>query len=98
MNSRTYENIQGLLSYTVLLSGGVALAFTLEYNNLVSEKDITAWGLQNVPVIFNTAWAIFGIAIIAKVWGAWVENKFWLKGKIADKLHALAYRIDPRRK
>lgn len=98
MNSRTYENIQGLLSYTVLLSGAIALAFTLEYNNLVSEKDITAWGLQNVPVIFNTAWVIFGIAIIAKVWGAWIENKFWLKVELADKLHALAYRIDPRRK
>ena len=97
MNSRTYENIQGLLSYAVLLSGGVALAFTLEYNNLVFENDITAQGLQILPVIFNTAWAIFAVAIIAKAWGAWVQNKFWLKVEIADKLYNTAYKIDPRR-
>jgi len=97
MNSRTYENIQGLLSYAVLISGAIALALTLEYNNLVLENDITAWGLQNVPTIFNTAWAIFGVAIIAKVWGAWVHNKFWLKVEIADKLYNTAYKIDPRR-
>lgn len=97
MTSKTYENIQGLLSYAVLISGAIALVFTLDYNNLVIEKDITAWGLQNVPIIFNTAWAIFGIAIIAKAWGAWVQNKFWLKAQLADKLHNTANKIDPRR-
>lgn len=98
MTSRTYDTIQGLLSYAVLFSGAIALAFTLEYNNLIFENDITPWGRQNLPIIFNTAWAIFAVAIVAKVWGFWIENKFWLKGDIADKLHAFADKIDPRRK
>lgn len=98
MTSRTYETIQGLLSYVVLISGAIAFAFTADYYFLVQENDITAWGLKYTPVIFNTAWAILAVAIIAKAWGHWVENKFWLKISFADKLHALAFKIDPRRK
>lgn len=98
MTSRTYETIQGLLSYAVVISGAIALAFTLEYNRLISENDISLWGLQNLPTIYNTAWAIFGIVIVAKVWGFWIENKFWLKVKLADKLHNTADQLDPRRR
>lgn len=97
MTSRTYDTIQGLLSYVVLFSGAIAVALSADYYFLVQENDITAWGLKHTPVIFNTAWAIFAIAIVAKVWGFWIENKFWLKGEIADKLHQIANKIDPRR-
>ena len=98
MTQRTYDNIQGLLSYAVLLSGAVGVAFWVDYNNLLGADDLSVWGYAYGPVIFQTFFGVFAVALIAKLWGAWVHNKFWLKAEIADKLHAIADKIDPRRR
>jgi hypothetical protein len=93
-----YEVTQGVLSFVVLISLALAGTFTLEYYNLVNAMDITSWGMTYVPVIFNTAWVIFALAVVAKLWGGWVQNKFWLKVDLADKFYSVGNRIDPRRK
>jgi len=98
MTTRTYENIQGLLSYAVLIGGTIGFAFWVDYYQLLGENDLTSWGYTYTPVIFQTFFGIFAVALIAKLWGAWVHNKFWLKAEIADKLHAIADKIDPRRR
>ena len=98
MTSRTYENIQGALSFVVLGSFSIAFTFTAEYYNLLNALDLTPWGMTYVPVIFNTAWVIFALAVIAKVWGAYVSFRFAYRIDIANKLYALADKIDPRRK
>ena len=97
MTRTTYETIQGVLSYVVLLSLAVALTFTIDYHNLLGANDLTTWGKQFMPPFFNTAWAIFALALVAKVWGSWIHNRFWLKLELAKKLHATADKLDPRR-
>lgn len=94
--TRFYDTIQGLLSWVVLLSLGVALPFTLEYYNLLNAMDLSAWGKQYLPPIFNTAWAIFALALTAKVWGGIVENGRYYRLGLAHKLRYYADRIDPR--
>ena len=98
MSSRTYENIQGLLSYAVLIGGAVGFTFWVDYYQLLGENDLTSWGYTYTPVIFQTFFGVFAVALIAKLWGGWVHNKFYLKIEIADKLHAFADKIDPRRR
>jgi hypothetical protein len=98
MTQRTYDNIQGLLSYAVLIGGAVGFAFWVDYYELLGASDLSTWGYSYGPVIFQTFFGIFAVALIAKLWGAWVHNKFWLKVEIADKLHAIAEKIDPRRR
>lgn len=98
MTSRTYENIQGGLSWVALLSAGVAFPFTLEYYNLINAMDLSVWGQQYLPPVFGTAWAIFAVAMVAKVWGALANEGFWYRIQIANKLYAVADKIDPRRK
>jgi|TARA_B110000977_G_scaffold195439_1_gene273870 magnesium-transporting ATPase (P-type) len=93
-----YEIAQGVLSFVVLISLVFAGTFTLEYYNLVDAMDITPWGMTYVPVIFNTAWVIFALAVVAKLWGGWVQNKFWIKADWADKFYSVGSRIDPRRR
>ena len=98
MTQRTYDNIQGLLSYAVLIGGAIGVAFWVDYYELLAESDLSTWGYSYGPVIFQTFFAIFAVALVAKLWGGWVYNKFWLKIEIANKLHATAEKIDPRRK
>jgi hypothetical protein len=98
MTTRTYETIQGLLSYAVLISGIVGFAFWVDYSNLLGANDLSTWGYSYGPVIFQTFFGVFAVALIAKLWGAWVHNKFWLKVEIADFLQKMSVRIDPRRR
>ena len=97
MTQRTYDNIQGLLSYAVLITGAVGFAFWVDYHELLGASDLSTWGYSYGPVIFQTFFGIFAVALVAKLWGAWIHNKFWLKVEIADKLYNTAYKIDPRR-
>lgn len=98
MTQRTYDNIQGLLSYGVLLGGAIGFAFMVDYYQLLGANDLTPWGYAYAPVIFQSFLGLFAISLVAKLWGGWVYNKFWLKAEIADKLHRTADRIDPRRR
>ena len=98
MSSRTYEIIQGVLSYVVLMSLALAATFTIDYNNLLGANDLTAWAREFMPPFIITTWAIFAVAVVVKLWGAWVQYRFWYRIDLSNKLHALAERIDPRRK
>lgn len=98
MKSNTYENIQGILSYGVLLGGAIGVALWVDYYQLLNANDLTPWGYAYTPVIFQSFFALFAVSLIAKIWGAWVHNKFWLKIEIADKLRNTADKLDPRRK
>jgi hypothetical protein len=98
MTQRTYDNIQGALTYAVLASGTFALLFWLDSVNLIAVGDYSEFGYQVMPKVIGTLFVIFGLAVIAKVWGAWVHNRFWFRVRLADKLHNTAYKIDPRRK
>ena len=93
-----YEVTQGVLSFVVLISLTLAGTFTLEYYNLLNAMDLTPWGKSFMPPFFITAWVIFALAVVAKLWGGWVQNKFWLKVDLADKFYSVGNRIDPRRK
>lgn len=98
MTQRAYDNIQGVLSYVVLISLAIAGTFTMEYYNLLNAMDLTPYGKSFMPPFFMTAWAIFALAVIAKLWGGWVHNKFWIQLDLANKFYAVAEKIDPRRK
>tara|TARA_B110000503_G_C7089427_1_gene388741 strand:- start:553 stop:873 length:321 start_codon:yes stop_codon:yes gene_type:complete len=98
MTSRAYENIQGILSFVVLGSLAIAGTFTMEYYSLLNAMDLSDWGKQYLVPFFTTAWIIFGLAVVAKLWGGWVQNKFWIKADWADKFYSVGNRIDPRRK
>lgn len=97
MTQRAYDNIQGLLSYGVLIGGAIGFTFWADYNFRLLDNDLTAWGYAYVPTIYNSFFTLFAVSLIAKLWGGWVHNKFWLKARLADKLHATAYKLDPRR-
>jgi len=98
MTQRTYDNIQGALTYAVLASGTFALVFWLDSVNLIAVGDYSNFGYEVMPKVIATLIAIFAVALIAKVWGAWVHNNFWIRARLADKLHNTANQIDPRRK
>jgi fumarate reductase subunit D len=96
VSSRAYDLIQGILSYVVLLSLVVAGIFTAEYYSLLNAMDLSDWGKQFLVPFFTTAWIIFGVAVIAKAWGAWVQYRFWYALDLAKALRRLADRVDPR--
>ena len=98
MSQRTYDNIQGVLSYVVLLSLAIAVTFTIDYNNLLGANDLTSWAREFMPPFIVTTWAIFAVAVVVKLWGAWVQYRFYYRIDLSNKLHNLAERIDPRRK
>ena len=98
MSQRAYDNIQGLLSYVVLISLAIAVTFTVDYSNLLGANDLTAWAREFMPPFIITTWAIFAVAVVAKLWGAWVQYRFWYRIDLSNKFYALAEKIDPRRK
>lgn len=98
LTQRSYDTIQGLLSYVVLISLAIAVTFTVDYTQLLGANDTTAWAREFMPPFIITTWAIFAIAVVAKLWGAWVQYRFWYRIDLSNKLHALAEKIDPRRK
>lgn len=98
MTQRAYDNIQGLLSYGVLIGGTIGLVFWIDYHQLLGANDLTSFGYTYTPIIWQIFFGLFAVSLIAKAWGAWVYNNFWLKARLADRLHAIAYRIDPRRR
>jgi hypothetical protein len=75
MTSRTYENVQGVLSYVLLISGALALVFTVDFNNLLGANDLTTWGMVNMPIIITATWVVAGLTLVAKVWGHLVNIK-----------------------
>ena len=97
MNTKAYETIQGALSFLVLGSLAIALTFTIDYFQLVNALDISLWGQTFMPSLIAGAWAIFALAVIAKVWGAYVNFRFAYRIEIANKFYAIANKIDPRR-
>ena len=97
MNTKTYETIQGTLSFLVLGSLAIALTFTIDYFQLANALDLSIWGQTFMPSIIAGAWAIFALAVIAKVWGAYVNFRFAYRIEIANKFYAVANKIDPRR-
>ena len=98
MSDRAYENIQGVLSYVVLLSGFIGFAFTLEYFNLLNAMDLSEFGKQFLPPFITGAWVIFALAIVAKIWGDLANVGFYRRIQVSNKLYNLAEKIDPRRK
>ena len=98
MTQRTYDNIQGVLSYIVLISLAMALTFTVDYYNLLAVNDLSDWGARFTPPFIAGAWTIFGLAVVAKLWGAWVQYNFWYRIDLSNKFYAIAEKIDPRRK
>ena len=98
MTQRTYDNIQGLLTYAVLVPATLALVFWVDSIGLIAVGDYSNFGYEVMPKVIGGLLVIFGLAVIAKVWGAWVHNNFWIRARLADKLHNTAYQIDPRRK
>jgi hypothetical protein len=70
----------------------------MEYYNLLNAMDLSEWGKQYLVPFFTTAWVIFGLAVVAKVWGALVHFGFWYRIDLSNKFYAVAEKIDPRRK
>lgn len=98
MTQRAYDNIQGLLTYAVLVPATLALVFWVDSIGLIAVGDYSDFGYEFMPRIITALLVISALAVIAKTWGAWVHNNFWIRARLADKLHNTAYQIDPRRK
>lgn len=94
---RGYESIQGGLSIFALTFGAVGVGASADFHFLKSEADLSAFGAEFYPVLITVGLSVFLGAMVLKGIGAWVHNKFWLKIELAEKLHGLASRIDPRR-
>lgn len=92
--NKAYDITQGLLSWIGFLALGVAFPFTLEALGAINALGYNQY-VAETALIFS----LVGIsAVSVKLVMGWASNKFWIKIRIADKLHAIAYRIDPRRK
>ena len=98
MTQRTYDNIQGLLSYGVLIGGTIGLVFWVDYHQLLGANDLSSFGYTYTPIIWQIFFGLFAVSLIAKAWGAWVHFGFWYRIDLSNKLRALAEKIDPRRK
>lgn len=93
-----YENTQGVLSILALTFGALGIGGAIDFYMLKSEADLSAFGAEFYPALIATGLSVFAIAMVLKGIGAWVQNSFWLRIEFANKLTALAERVDPRRK
>lgn len=93
-----YENIQGVLSMFALTFGALGFVGAADFYFLKSEADLSAFGAEFYPALIATGLSLFAVIMVLKGIGAWVHNSFWLKIEFANKLTALAERVDPRRK
>lgn len=96
--NRVHDNIQGVLSTIALATGATATAVSIDFYMLKSEADLSAFGAEFYPTLITASFAIFGVTMALKVWGHLANNHFWLRIEFANKLTALAERVDPRRK
>lgn len=94
---RGYENIQGALSIIALTFGALGAGGAIDFYFLKAEADLSAFGAEFYPALITTGLSVFAVTMVLKLAGVWVHNKFWLKIELAEKLHGLASRIDPRR-
>lgn len=94
----TYDSVQGVLSWFSLTLGATWIGASADFHFLKSEADLSAFGAEFYPALIG--WSGFGFALIAgiQIWGYVVENKFWLKVELANRLHGLASKVDPRRR
>jgi hypothetical protein len=95
MTAERYETIQGLLTWVVFISLGIAVTFTVEYHNLLGASDLSEFGRAYLPPFFTTAWVVLALALIAKTWGSLVRYHSYYRLELANKLYALAGKIDP---
>ena len=91
--NKAYEVTQGLLSWVGLVTLGVAFPFTLEALGVLDVIGYSTY-VAETALIFGSV-GLMAVAI--KLAMGWFSNKFWVKIQIANKLHALAGKIDPRR-
>lgn len=94
----TYENIQGVLSVFALTFGALGIGGAADFHFLKSEADLSAFGAEFYPALIATGLGVFVVTMVLKGIGAWIHNSFWLRIEFANKLTALAERVDPRRK
>lgn len=93
MNS--YTRIQNGLSAVAGATGFGAIMFSIDYSQNLAIYGLTEWGYQTMPAIIATLWGVFAVSVVAKLWGAWVENRFWLKRNLAQKLETVADKLHP---
>ena len=94
----TYETFQGVLGWFSLPLGATWVGASIDFHLLKSEADLSAFGAEFYPALIG--WSGFGFALVAgiQIWGYVVENKFWLKVELANRLHRFADKVDPRRR
>lgn len=95
MTAERYETIQGLLTWVVFISLGIAVTFTVEYHNLLGASDLSEFGRTYLPPFFTTAWVVLALALIAKTWGSLVRYHYYYRLTLAKKVYAIGRRIDP---
>lgn len=93
-----YENTQGVLSMLALTFGALGFVGAADFYFLKSEADLSAFGAEFYPALIATGLSVFAVTMSIKLVGALVHNHFWLRIEFANKLTALAQKIDPRRK
>lgn len=91
---RSTEIYQGILSWVMLLSFGVAFPLTLEAWGWIDAMAYDYY-VGEVALLFV---AIFAASGIAKLGFSWLTNRFWIKIGLADWFYKMSVRIDPRRR
>jgi uncharacterized membrane protein len=98
VNSRTYENIQGIGSWVAFLATGVAFPFSLEYAGLIDamSADLYTEGRAMMFLIIVVSISILAVTLAVKAGLSWAEYKWYYRQDLAQKLHRLADRIAKR--
>ena len=95
--SKSYNAIQGVLGTFGLVFGAMFVGGSIDYFMLKSEADLSAFGAELYPALLSFSGIGLAVVLGLMAWGYVVQNKFWVKIEIAETLHRLASKIDPRR-
>lgn len=92
--NKAYEITQGLLSWVAFLAFGVAFPFTLEAMGVLNAMSFDQYVAETALIFVG----VFALAMVVKMVMAISSEHFWLRIRLANKLHAVAEKIDPRRR
>lgn len=90
-----HEVAQGVSAWVAMLSGGVALPFTLEFVGVLNELEYTSLAQKQADILPYVAGSLSVLALAAVVGvGSYVvDNKFWLRRSLSMKLEKLALAV-----
>ena len=95
MTYTKHEVAQGISAWVAMLAGGIVAPFSLEFVGVINSAEYASLAQKQAdiaPYLFGS----LGFLVVAGIVGIGsyvIENKFWLRRSLANKLEKLALAV-----